>query len=689
MPPVDSAPMSNATRDLVERAPASRTALITIDKAGRRRELTFGELAAEVRATGARFASLGIGRGDVVYTMCGSRIEWVLTILACLRLGAVLCPCSPMLRANDLKTRAATASPRLVVADDAHLGELTDAGFGDVILPLSEWTIDDTGEPPPAPDLAEDDPAFLLFTSGSTGTPKPVWHAQRYVWGQHLHAEHWLGAEPGDLVWSTAAPGWSKSTRNAFLAPWLAGAKALIHEGRFDARQRLDLICAEQVTVLCMSPTEWRITLADGAPSGLPSLRRLVAAGEPLDADTIAGWRAATGLTIADGYGQTETGHIAGTPPGLTAPPGSAGRPLPGVDIRLHEGELQLDVTTLPTMSLVSDADLIDGRWWATGDLFDQDADGWLFFRSRADDVILSSGYRIDPLEVESALRSHPHVRDCLVAGVPDARRGEIVAALVVLDGGDTDHEALQRHVREVTAPYKYPRLVRFTDDLPRTTTGKIARGRGKELLRAYTGPMTTSMIERELKFELPTEAAVPELAGTGPVAHQEFLGEDVLAATYYDTEDQRLAAAKITLRRRSGGADAGWHLKLPTDDGHRQELHAPMSEEVPAELADRVSDVTGGEPLLPVARIDTTRSTFELRDDGRRLLATLADDQVVGELPQRSVVVRWRELEIELDADADEALLETLAGALRDAGVTSSPWPSKLKRLLSEGGAG
>lgn len=478
--------MLNVTRDLVEHAPAGQPALITRD-AGRRRSWTFGELADATRTTAARLAGLGVGRGDVIYTMCGSRIEWLLTILAGLRLGAVVAPCSPMLRAHDLRTRAEVARPALVVADDVHLPELRAAGLDDAVLPRSEWDGGRTvGEPPEPADLGPDDPAFLLFTSGSTGTPKPVWHAQRYIWGQRLQAEHWLGARAGDVVWSTAAPGWSKSSRNAFLAPWLQGAVAVLHDARFDVRERLEVVRAEGVTVLCMSPTEWRMILAAGDLPELPSLRRLVAAGEPLDAPTVDGWYEATGLRIADGYGQTETGHIAGVPPGQDAPAGSAGRPLPGVVVRLQDGELQVDAGTLPTISLVPDDALLDGRWWPTGDLFEQDADGWLHFRSRADDVIISAGYRIDPMEVETALRGHPGVRDCLVAGIPDAQRGQIVAALVVRHGAATE-EDLRRHVRATTAPYKYPRFLHFVDELPRTTTGKPARGKARELLVAQS----------------------------------------------------------------------------------------------------------------------------------------------------------------------------------------------------------
>lgn len=476
--------MPNVTVELVEQAPADRPALITLDARGRR-TWTFGELADATRTTSARFAELGVGRGDVVYTMCGSRIEWVLSILACLRLGAVVAPCSPMLRAHDLRTRAEVARPRLVVADDRHLGELAGAGLDDAVLKLSEWDDAPAGETRAAADLQPRDPAFLLFTSGSTGTPKPVWHAQRYVWGQRLQAEHWLGARPGDLVWSTAAPGWSKSSRNSFLAPWLRGAVALLHDARFDPAERLEVVRREGVNVLCMAPTEWRMILAAGPLPELPSLRRLVAAGEPLDGPTVDGWQAVTGLRIADGYGQTETGHIAGVPPGEEAPAESAGKPLPGVGIRLHEGELQVDADTLATISLVPDEALTDGRWWPTGDLFEQDAEGWLFFRSRADDVIISAGYRIDPVEVETALRSHPDVRDCIVAGIPDPQRGEIVAALVVVNGGSATAEDLQQHVRTISAPYKYPRFVHFVDELPRTTTGKPARGTARELLAA------------------------------------------------------------------------------------------------------------------------------------------------------------------------------------------------------------
>lgn len=485
--------MANFVSDLVDRRPPEEVALVAVDSSGRRREWTFGEIALLTRATSAQLEARGVRRGDVVVTMCGTRIEWVLTLLACLRIGAVAAPYSPMLRTADIRHRATAAPPVLVVADVRHLPDLTEAGLT-AVLPVSEIPTDvgqEIGRLSAPADLGPTDPAFLLFTSGSTGTPKPVWHGQRYVWGQELQAAHWLGLRAGDVLWSTAAPGWSKSTRNTFIAPWLSGASAVLHDGRFDAAERLRIARAEHVSVLCMAPTEWRRILHDTEPTALPDLRRIVAAGEPLDSTTIAAWRQATGLVIADGYGQTETGHLAASTVDAPAPPGSVGRPLPGVVTRIHDGELQVDAETVPTLSLVAPEALVDGRWWPTGDLFDLDEDGFLYFRSRADDVILSSGYRIDPVEVEKALRTHPDVVDCLVAGVPDALRGEVVAALVVVRDGcaqDSLRSSLQEHVRTSTAPYKYPRVVTFVPELPRTSTGKPARGRGRELLAGEAG---------------------------------------------------------------------------------------------------------------------------------------------------------------------------------------------------------
>jgi acyl-coenzyme A synthetase/AMP-(fatty) acid ligase len=234
------------------------------------------------------------------------------------------------------------------------------------------------------------------------------------------------------------------------------------------------------VNVLCMAPTEYRLIAAAGPINALPSLRRAITAGEALGVPALESWRAQTGLEIADGYGQTETGQVTGVRPGESAPPGSMGRPLPGVRAEILDGELVVDPTTVPTFFLGYDGGEVAPGMWHTGDQVRQDEDGWLFFQARADDVIISSGYRIGPTEVESTLLGHEAVRECAVLGLPDEARGQIVAAAVVLSPGFAAGPelvaALQAHVRAETAPYKYPRRIWFVDELPKTTTGKIHR---------------------------------------------------------------------------------------------------------------------------------------------------------------------------------------------------------------------
>jgi acetyl-CoA synthetase len=461
--------------------------MVVEDATGRREEWTFGSLLDASASAAAVFARVGVRRGDVVLTLIGTGIEYAASMLACLRIGAVMLPCSEQLRAKDLTLRLARARPALVVCHERNRAEL-DAAAPDcpVLTVPSTDLLADAHEPPPYAELGPTDPAFVLFTSGTSGEPKLVTHGQRYVWGQDVQARHWLGARPGELVWSTAAPGWSKSARNAFLAPWRCGAVALLQDRRFDPDERLATIRREQVDVLCMAPTEYRLIAGHGPIGDVPSLRRLVTAGEALGIPAVRAWREQTGRTIADGYGQTETGHLSGVRPGEDAPPASMGRPLPGVRVEIVDGELCVDPTSVPTFFLGYDgAAAPAGELWHTGDRVHQDDDGWLFFESRADDVILSAGYRIGPSEVESTLLGHPDVREAGVVGLPDPVRGEIVTAFVVLragvEPGDELRRALQEHVRRETAPYKYPRRIEFVAELPKTTSGKIHRAALRE----------------------------------------------------------------------------------------------------------------------------------------------------------------------------------------------------------------
>lgn len=472
----------NLIEDLLERSPASRLGIVAIDSEANRRDWHFGELIACSAGLSGAFAARGVGRGDVVMTLVGNRIEWVLSMLACWRMGAVALPCNTLLREHDLEHRVAASEPKLCVGEAELLARLP-AGVPTMDLDAVAAVLDeDRPQETPAAveELGPEDPALIVFTSGTTGEPRGVVHAYRYLTGQAIQAEHWLGSRPGELVWCTTATGWSKSARNVFVAPWLTGAAAVLHEGRFDPAERLDFAEALGVNVLCQAPTEYRMLARRTTLRRLPALRRMVSAGEPLDPETIAAFRSAMGVEPADGYGQTETGQVTANLAGEPAREGSMGKPLPGIETRVRDGELQLRTASSPTFfSRYLDGERFDGEWWPTGDLVSEDGDGYLFFEGRDDDIILSSGYRIGPTEVEAALLSHPAVAEAAAVAAPDPERGAVVRAIVVLREGEPGPglvAELQEHCKRETAPYKFPRIVEFATDLPKTSSGKIKR---------------------------------------------------------------------------------------------------------------------------------------------------------------------------------------------------------------------
>jgi acetyl-CoA synthetase len=536
----------NFTREVLQAQPPERRAVIELGRDGSRREWTFAEIGRMINGAAATLVQQGVRRGDVVMTLIGNRLEWVASMMACFRIGAVALPCTEQLRAKDLRLRLAVAQPSLIVADERNHTELKAAAPDCEVLWIPDEALFASGpdrEPasggPPGrvgpgeqtvgpsargeqaagfADLGDADPALITFTSGTAGEPKAVVHGQRYLYGQRLQAESWLGARAGDLVWCTAASGWSKSARNVFIAPWLTGATALLHDARFDPHERLDLIERERVNVLCMAPTEYRVIAKRTTLRPLPSLKGMVAAGEALNPEVLHAWRAATGLDVRDGYGQTETGQMTAMPIGRPARPGSMGKPLAGVALSVEDGELVADPRTVPTFFLgylgegvrrrphpvdgagnraavhgAGDArdrddedwvwqveDRRDGGPWHTGDRVGEDSDGFLRFEGRSDDVIVSAGYRIGPFEVESALVAHPAVAEAAAVAAPDEERGSVVRAVVVLRDGHTPSPALarelQEHVKRETAPYKYPRIVEFSPGLPKTTSGKVRR---------------------------------------------------------------------------------------------------------------------------------------------------------------------------------------------------------------------
>jgi acyl-coenzyme A synthetase/AMP-(fatty) acid ligase len=489
----------NFARDVLDAQPPERLALVELGRDGSRREWTFVEMRRLIELAADALTARGVQRGDVAMTLIGNRVEWVATMMACFRIGAVVLPCTEQLRAKDLRLRLNVARPTLIVADERNRAELQSAEPECEVL----WVGADASlfaDAPPqgatsaqAAELKDDDPALITFTSGTAGEPKAVVHAQRYLHGQRTQAKTWLGARPGELVWCTASSGWSKSARNVFMAPWLTGAAGLLHDARFDPHERLELIEREQVNVLCMAPTEYRVIAKRAQLRSLPSLTQMVAAGEALNPEVLHAWRQAMRLDVRDGYGQTETGQMTAMPLGQPARPGSMGKALDGVQLTVEGGELVADPRTVPTFFLGYLGEGVtreNGSWriedrrelgpWRTGDRVREDDDGYLRFEGRADDVIVSAGYRIGPFEVESALVAHPAVAEAAAVAAPDEERGSVVRAVVVLRDGHAPSpelvRELQEHVKAETAPYKYPRIVDFAAELPKTASGKIRR---------------------------------------------------------------------------------------------------------------------------------------------------------------------------------------------------------------------
>jgi acyl-coenzyme A synthetase/AMP-(fatty) acid ligase len=495
----------NFTRDVVEYLAADphRRALTFVDDYRVLQQFTFAQLAADA----ARWAHVlrgtkAVPQGARVLVLVGKVPAWTAIMLGALKGGLVTVPCPEQLRARDLAFRVRHCNASLLVADRRAQDEI-DGMQGLLDRPLDVLYLDEAEallqrQPQRAPteDTRWYEDAFVLYTSGTTREPKGVTHTHAYSFASRMQAEHWLGARPGDVVWCTAGTGWAKSIWNVLLGPWSAGAAIVLHEGGFDPAERFDLIARLGVTVLCQAPTEFRLMAKAGglASADLSRIRHAVSAGEPLNPEVIEVFREAVGLDIHDGYGQTETGQLTGMPEGVPVRPGSMGRPLPGFGLEVvdedgrpaSDGELTLDPATVPTFFRGYLGEAPHNRAvWRTGDRVRRDEDGFLWFEGRLDDVILSAGYRIGPFEVESALVEHPAVAEAAAVAAPDAERGAVVKAVVVLRPGHTGDaplaRALQEHVKQATAPYKYPRVVEFVDELPKTASGKIRRAELRE----------------------------------------------------------------------------------------------------------------------------------------------------------------------------------------------------------------
>ncbi|HVA36450.1 MAG TPA: AMP-binding protein [Candidatus Dormibacteraeota bacterium] len=503
----------NFARDVIDAlAREDRLGLVFLDKAGHERRYSFPEIARESKRYAAALRDQGIGKGEKVLVVIPKRPEWLFSMLALLRIGAVAVPSSEQLRAKDLLFRANHGEATAAISYFAQAGEFDAMREGAASLRAflmlggerPGWTALEplaaaAGEGWAGTETLANDPAYLVYTSGTTKDPKGVLHVQAYTYAKRSQAQLWLDAKPQDLVWCTAGTGWAKSLWNVLLGPWSCGSAIVLHEGGFDPVERMDLLERLGVSVLCQAPTEYRLEAkleGLGTRWKLPKLRHAVSAGEPLNPEVIKAFKDAYAMTIYDGYGQTENSLLVANLPGMDVRPGSMGKPTPG-----HEVEIIDEDGNVCAEGVVGDIGLKDhpptlfqeyyknpeetqrsyrGAYYLTGDRATRDADGYLWFVGRADDVISSAGYRIGPFEVESALLTHPAVKESAVVGSPDADRGNLVKAFVVLREGyaGTPELAaeLQEHCKRETAPYKYPREIEFVADLPKTSSGKIRR---------------------------------------------------------------------------------------------------------------------------------------------------------------------------------------------------------------------
>ena len=512
----ETAPHFNFARDIVEpwgRRTPDALALWWIGEAGHGDvKLTFEQLSRQSRRAASFLTDQGIRRGDRVLVMLPRVPQWWVAMLGLTRLGAVPIPGTPLLTPRDIAYRIKAAGVSAVLTDAAGTQKIGDfAGVRIAVGPGGpDWTDFDTGvarasdnfDPPPT--LA-DDPGIIYFTSGTTGPPKMVLHTQAsYGMGHRITGELWLDLHPGDVHWNLSDTGWAKAAWSSFYGPWQMGACvfAAAASGKFDPEAALNILANYPITTWCAPPTALRLIVRqDLARWRFPHLRHCVSAGEPLNPEVIEAWKRATGHTIYEGYGQTETVVLVGNykSRGGEVRPGSMGRPSPGFELAVldanlnplpdgQDGELAIRVKPHRPLGLFREywqnadenAARFRGDWYLTGDVARRDRDGYFWFVGRADDVIKSSGYRIGPFEVESALIEHAAVVEAAVVGKPDEARGQIVKAFVVLGKGFTASEALkvelQNHCRGLTAPYKYPREIEFVTELPKTISGKIRR---------------------------------------------------------------------------------------------------------------------------------------------------------------------------------------------------------------------
>ena len=497
-----------------------KVALIWTNDEGEEKIFTFADLKRESDQTAAYFASLGIGHGDMVMIILKRRYEWWLTMLALHKLGAIAIPATHMLTKHDIVYRNNRASVRAIVCvgEDYVLTQVSDAmsesptvqtliSVGpEVPDGFHDWHKEWQNAPAfvrPNHVNTNDDTMLMYFTSGTSGEPKMVAHDFLYALGHLVTGVFWHNLSEDSIHLTVADTGWGKAVWGKFYGQWFAGAAVFVfdHE-KFTAEKILRRIEQYHITSFCAPPTVYRFMIReDFSQYDLSSLRYCCTAGEALNAAVYDRFYELTGIRLMEGFGQTETCMTLGTMPWMTPKPGSMGKPNAQYDIDLlrpdgtscedgEKGQIVVRVGDVKPLGLFKgyyrDDQLTRKAWhdgiYYTGDMAWRDEDGYYWFVGRIDDVIKSSGYRIGPFEVESALMTHPAVVECAITGVPDDIRGMVVKATVVLGkewkdkAGDELVKELQNHVKHETAPYKYPRIIEFVDELPKTISGKIRR---------------------------------------------------------------------------------------------------------------------------------------------------------------------------------------------------------------------
>ena len=500
----------NFGRDVVDAQAArnDKPALIWCNEAGEERRFLFSDIRRQSNQLANLLIRLGLRKGDRILILMSRLPEWQISMVACLKIGAIPIPCIEMLTPKDIAYRVNDAGATGAISTAPNCGKFdglplrTKVAVGGTATGWASFS--DAAQEPDQFECAamsSEDPALLYYTSGSSGNPKGVLHACRALYAWRLSAAWWQTLDETDVKWCTSDTGWAKAGTGILFGPWSRGSCVLFFDGKFDPVHRLRLLAKYKVTVFCAPATEFRhLITAPVAEHDLSALRLSVSAGESVNPEVVRRWHELTGAQLLDGYGQTETLMTVLNYPCMPVKPGSMGKPIPGTRFEIlgedgsvlgdgEEGQLAMQLPNPqfmlgywnnPARTQEAIKRVAGTDYWLTGDLAVRDSEGYLFYTGRADDIISSAGYRIGPTEVENALIEHPAVVESAVVARPDQERGEIVKAFIVLRAGfqpsDKLVEELQRHVQRVTAPYKYPRQIAFVDTLPKNASGKLLR---------------------------------------------------------------------------------------------------------------------------------------------------------------------------------------------------------------------